>query len=142
MKLIALAVVLGACGASQPNVASVAVVPPAHARVGCIDVVVEATARVPSPTLTYHIANTCEHEATMSLSRRALMVFSDGFQQPIEAQRRQPNYDVSYRMDAHETRVAEISYRGGGLADSAQVCVDLGTADDTIAYAPRWTCVH
>jgi hypothetical protein len=142
MKLIALAVVLGACGASQPNVASVAAVPPVHARVGCIDVAVEATARLPSPTLTYHFANACDHEATMNLERlAAVAVFPGGDWQRLAAAGH-PYDKSSYRIDPHEGAVAERTYRGGGLADAAQICVDLGTADDAIAYAPHWTCVR
>jgi|HubBroStandDraft_6_1064221.scaffolds.fasta_scaffold33225_4 hypothetical protein len=143
MKLIALAVVLGACGASQPNVASVAAAPPAHARVGCIDVVVETTERVPSPTLRYHIANTCDHEATVGLAElRTIMVDPDGNWQALSPERRQRESHPSYRIDAHDSEVAEVLYRGDGLAEGSQICVDLGHADDAVAYATRWTCVH
>ncbi len=151
MKAAILAVALLGCSYDKPVVAPTALASAttsvSRARVGCVDIEMTRVARAPTPVLAYQFTNTCDHEARVDSSAYVLqtvVVDHDGDWTklwPVQ-RRHQSSTWTGYRLDAHETQVAERTYRGGGLADDAKICTDLGGADPRIAYTPHWTCVR
>jgi hypothetical protein len=145
-------VALVGCGASYTDLPVVppaafasATAPTSHTRVGCVDVAVSRIARVPSPVLTYAFTNECDHETKVDNTAwdlQTVVVEPDGDWTSLHPAVRQHSTWTGYRLDPHETRVAEREYTGGGLPDGAKICVDFGAADQAVAYQPRWTCVH
>ena len=151
MKAAILAVTVLGCSYSKPVVAPTALASAttsvSHARVGCVEIEMTRVARAPTPVLAYQFTNTCDHEARVDSSAYVLqtvVVDHDGDWTklwPVQRQHQNPTW-TGYRLDAHETQVAVRTYRGGGLADDAKICTDVGGADPRIAYAPHWTCVR
>jgi len=145
MRAAILIALVGCSSYAMPRVdpvAARATSPSTHARIGCFDFDIARTQRVPTPTLTYRVTNACDHEATVDFARiYAVAVTPDGAWQPLHTMGFQ-HYQWSYRIDPQDSRVAERTFRGGGLSADTEICVDLGTADEALAYAPRWTCVH
>jgi hypothetical protein len=152
MKAILAVVALAGCYSyTKPVVAPAAVASAttavSHARVGCVEIEMTRVARVPTPVVSYAFTNKCDHEARVDASSyelQTVVVDADGDWQklwPVQRQRQNPPWK-GYRLDPHETQVAERTYRGGGLADGAKICTDMGGADPRIAYQPHWTCVH
>jgi hypothetical protein len=134
----ALLIALAGCYAT-PHVAAP---PTAHTRVGCFDVDVVRTSRVPSPVFEYHFTNACDHEATANVAGiTGVAVTSDGAYHQIDMGGHRHERFL-YRIDPHDSAVAERATHAGGFADDTEICVDLGTADDGLAYAAHWTCVH
>jgi hypothetical protein len=149
MKAAIVAVALVGCSYNKPVVAPAAVAsatsPTAHAQVGCIDVAMTRVSRAPKPVVSYELTNTCDHEARVDSSYyelQTVVVEPDGEWTKLFPVQRQHQAWQGYRLDPHQTKVAEREFRGGGLPDNAKICTDFGGANPRIDYAPHWACVR
>ncbi|HEY1552411.1 MAG TPA: hypothetical protein VGG28_31505 [Kofleriaceae bacterium] len=149
--ILAVAMLAGCYSYTKPVVAPAAVASAttavSHARVGCVDIEMTRIARAPTPIVSYSFTNTCDYEARVDSSAyelQTVVVDAGGDWTKLwPVQRRHQNSTwTGYRLDPHETEVAERTFRGGGLDASAKICTDVGAADSRVAYQPHWTCVH